>query len=110
MPKPHPTRDKFLKYLRQQLCHDTPWVDVSGVYLAEDVRNAIEKIRKMDPLLYKILNYYVKTRNPRMRIAEAVHYDSSTVKRKLDDAVDLVMSNMKDARIADPDQDEDEAI
>ena len=95
MPKPHSTRDKFLKYLRSGLAHDVPWVDVSGIYTSEDVRVAIKKIAQNDPLLHKILHYYITTRLPRNQIAEAVVYDSSTVKRKLDDGVDLIMHKLK---------------
>lgn len=95
MPKPHPTRDKFLKYLRGPLAHDNPWVDVSGVYLATEVRVAIKKLEASDPVLYKILNIYICTRNGRMEIAQKVDYDSSTVKRKLDQAADLVLQKLK---------------
>lgn len=102
MPKPHPIRDKFLKYLRGSYAHDMPWVDVSGVYLAYEVKSAIVALSKSDPVLYKILDYYMRTRMPRMRIAEAVHYDSSTVKRKLDEAVDVILQNLKNEGIEPP--------
>lgn len=97
MPKPHPIRDKFLKHLREKLAHDMPWVDVSGVYTADEVRVAVKQVADTDPLLHKILYYYMNTRMPRMRIAEAVHYDSSTVKRKLDEAVDVILQRLKNS-------------
>lgn len=97
MPKPHPIRDKFLKYLRRDLAHDMPWVDASGVYVSSEVRSAIKQVAQTDPLLHKILDYYMRTRMPRMKIADAVHYDSSTVKRKLDEAVDLILHHLKTA-------------
>jgi len=95
MPKPHPIRDKFLKYLRSDMAHDKLWVDASGVYTSNEVRDAVKRISRTDPLLHRIIDYYIRTRMPRMRIAEAVHYDSSTVKRKLDDAVDIVLQQLK---------------
>lgn len=95
MPKPHPVRDKFLKYLKGPMAHDTPWVDVSGIYFAAEVRKAIKKIAETDPLLHQIVDQYVRTRKPRMQIANSVSYDSSTVKRKLDEAADLILHNLK---------------
>lgn len=95
MPKPHIVRDKVLKYLRGPLAHDYPWVDVSGIYTAAEVRAAIKKISAGDPILHQIMDQYVRTRKPRMQIAQSVNYDSSTVKRKLDEAVDLLLHNLK---------------
>lgn len=97
MPKPHPVRDKFLKYLRGSYAHDMAWIDISGVYTSEEVRRATREVSKSDPVLHRILDYWIRTRLPRMRIADAVHYDSSTVKRKLDEAVDLILQNLKAA-------------
>jgi len=77
------------------MAHDKPWVDVSGVYTSNEVRAAVKRIGRTDPLLHRIIDYYIRTRMPRMRIAEAVHYDSSTVKRKLDEAVDIVLQQLK---------------
>lgn len=95
MPKPNPIRDKFLKYLRGNLAHDMPWYDVSGIYFARDVRVAVKQVAHTDPMLYRILHAYITTRNSRMEIARAVSFDSSTVKRKLDEAADIVLQNLK---------------
>lgn len=100
MPKPHPIRDQFLKYLRGGFAHDMPWIDRSGVFSSEEVRAAVKKVAESDPVLHRILDYYIRTRMPRMRIAEAVHYDSSTVKRKLDEAVDLIFQNLHNEELA----------
>jgi hypothetical protein len=63
--------------------------------MAHEVRAAIKKIAATDPILHQIIDQYVRTRKARMQIAQSVSYDSSTVKRKLDEAADLVMHNLK---------------
>ena len=99
MPAPHPSRDRFLKYLRQKLPHEMPWVDASDVYDATEVRKAIVQLSQTDQNLHRILDHFMRTKMARMRIAELTHYDSSTVKRKLDEAVDVILQNLKMNRL-----------
>jgi hypothetical protein len=71
-----------------------PWVDHVGAHLAGDVRRAIKKLERTDPVHHKILDHYMRSKAPRITIADAVSYDSSTVKRKLDEAVDIILQNL----------------
>lgn len=68
---------------------------MSAVFQEVEVRAAIKAISKTDPVLHNILDYYIRTRMSRIQIGEAVNYDSSTVKRKLDEAVDLILHQLK---------------
>lgn len=76
-----------------------PWVDASDVYHATEVRKAIIQLAQTDQNLHRILDHYMRTKSARMKIAELTHYDSSTVKRKLDEAVDVILQNLKMNRL-----------
>lgn len=95
MGKPNPIRSKFLKYLREQLPHGFYWIDAEGHYSPDEVRRAIRKLATGDPAHHSVLDSYIRTRKPRSEIAREKLYDSSTIKRKLDKAIDLVLQNLK---------------
>lgn len=98
MPSPNEIRGPFLKYLRKQLPHGRYWVDVEGVFSAAEVRAAIKRLEHKNPKLHRILDKYITNKAARSQIADSESYDSSTIKRKLDDALDLVLQNLKMVR------------
>lgn len=94
MPHPDEKRGKFIKYLRTQLPHNKFWIDGHEVFPPEDVRKVILSIEDSDPALSRILRKYTSTRNSRSKIAESENYDASTIKRKLDHALDMVLQEL----------------
>lgn len=91
MPAPHPARGAFLKYLREGFPYKYDHHYEGMIYPYEDIKTAISEIRKINYELNEALFYFTKSRLPRTKIAESMHVDSTTYKRKLNKACDLVM-------------------
>lgn len=92
MPAPHPMRGPFLKYLREKFPYKEDFTDTKGnVYSYDSIKTAIGEIRHMNFELNEALYYFTKSRLPRTQIADTMNVDSTTYKRKLNKACDLVM-------------------
>ncbi len=92
MPAPHPVRGPFLKYLREQFPYKQDFTDPKGnVYSYEQIKQGISEIRHVNYELNEALFYFTKSRLPRTQIADTMNVDSTTYKRKLNKACDLVL-------------------
>lgn len=94
MPAPNPRRDRVLKYLRHDFPHKATLRVDSDEYDYDQVKEAVYKLKDNDPDLLRVLCYHLYTHLPRVRIAEEVGFDPSTVKRKLNKAVDAIMQRL----------------
>lgn len=95
MPSPDPRRDLLLKYLRNDFPYQRNFEDWNKkTYDYTEVKDAVYSLKDNNPEINRILTYHLYTRLPRTRIAEEVGFDPSTVKRKLDQAADLVMQRL----------------
>lgn len=74
-------------------------VDVEFLY--EDVKDAIKNIEYNGPDIHRVLWAYLFTPLPRTGLADLCRFDSSTVKRKLDKAVDLIMQYLNNRDLLD---------
>jgi len=91
MPSPNARRDSFIKYLRNGYSHHEPWIDGWGYHSAEDVKVCIKELQETDEVLHSVLKLYTVSRMPRHLISARVNYDYSTVKRKLDQAIECIL-------------------
>lgn len=94
MPSPNPQRDSFLRYLREDFPLGEDWN--GGGWAApctkEQVREAIFRIKGGSPQLHGILWAFCYSGMSRGDIAERMGYESSTIKRKLDKACNIVLA------------------
>jgi hypothetical protein len=91
MPSPDTRRDSFIKYLRHGYSHHEPWIDGWGTHTAEEVKECIKGLSETDEILYTVLRLYTISRMPRHLISARINYDYSTVKRKLDQAIECIL-------------------
>lgn len=99
MPRPNPIRNSVLKYLKSDFPYKLDLV-VEGEkrpYAYDRVREAFEGFKDNDPIYYRILSTYCFTSLSRARAAEAIGFDSSTLKRYLDKAADIIMNRLNHA-------------
>ncbi len=84
MAKAHSGIDKFIKYLRQDFAwkQDFNCPETEEVYSHQQVKEALLKLKKTDPELYRMLSYLWQTKRTRNAIAEHLYCDSSTLRRK----------------------------
>lgn len=93
MARPHAGRDAFLKYLNEGFPWKQPYISPPDYqqFSAEEVEEALKYVKIANPVKYKILDTTMTTRRSRAEIASSLKYDTSTVKRYLNQAVDLVI-------------------
>ncbi len=77
--------------------------DEFEVFAYEDVKKAVFALRDNDPDILRILWYYIGTALSRTRIADEVDFDASTVKRKADRGIDLVLQKLRHGQLPPPD-------
>lgn len=94
MPTPNEIRGPFLKYLRQDLPHNKHYRSSENVFSPKEVRQALLSLQSKDPMRYRILHKYTHSRDSRSKIAESENYDASTIKRRLDQALDIVLQEL----------------
>lgn len=103
MPAPNPVTTSFKSYLKTQFCMPTrpPWLytgkDYEGNPLSvnvpyDAVKEAIRKMSLTDPMLYRMLEYAWKTNRTWDDIADAFYVDPSTVRRRVDRAIQIVFA------------------
>jgi hypothetical protein len=94
MPSPNARRDSFLKYLQSDLTYALPWVDEWGSHSPEEVKRAMRLLKQTDPEYYHVLHLYMTSRMTRQDMSNLIAYEYSTVKRKLDYAIDCILSRL----------------
>lgn len=94
MARPNVRRDSFLKYLQNGHPHSEPWIDEWGMHTAEEVKEALRILKQTDPLFYQVIHLYTTSRMTRYDMANVIAYEYSTVKRKLDYAIDCILSRL----------------
>lgn len=95
----HNIRQEFVKYMRTGYAYGETWSDKWGVHSSEDIRESVKRLAETDPVLYRILNLYTLSRMSRHRISVRIGYDYSTVKRKLDQAIDIILTMLANIEI-----------
>ncbi len=91
MPAPQPDRANFLLYLRNEFPYKMDLLTLQGETVSyEDIYNGMLAARDGDPTLYRILWLHTHTRLPRDYMVDLTYFDTSTVKRRLNAAIDLV--------------------
>jgi hypothetical protein len=92
-------RQEFVKYMRTGYAYGEEWTDLWGTHSSTDIRESIKRLSETDPMLYRVFNLYTLSRMSRHRIAVRLGYDYSTVKRKLDQAIDIVLTMLANLEI-----------
>lgn len=100
MPSPNTYRDSFIKYLRHCYPYGEPWIDAWGYHPATEVKAALKGLFSTDQTLYRIVHLYISSHMSRHALCTRVNYDYSTVKRKMDYAVDCILNRLANADIA----------
>jgi hypothetical protein len=104
MARPHSGHDAIIKYLKDG---DFAWKQPliappdHESFSAEQVKQSLEYVKICNPSKYKILDLTISTGRPRADIANALHLDTSTVKRYLNHAVDLLMIHLRYGNLID---------
>lgn len=93
MPAPNPNRNHILKYLRYEFPHSKPLSDPGSgkIFTVQEVKAALLSLAKSDPGYHRILYLWYNGRSSRLQIAAAAGMDSSTVKRRMDASVDIIL-------------------
>lgn len=94
MPSPNTHRDSFIRYLRSCYPYGEPWIDAWGYHPAVAVKDALRGLSTTDPILYRVVYLYTATHMSRHQICSRISYDYSTVKRKLDYAIDCTLNRL----------------
>ena len=94
MPSPNTHRDSFVRYLRNCYPYGEPWLDAWGYHEAIEVKQALKGLKETDPLLFRIIHLYTASHMTRHQVRTRISYDYSTVKRKLDYAVDCILNRL----------------
>lgn len=94
MPTPNQYRDTFVRYLRTAYPHGEPWIGPRGYRTAEQVTDALDGLKRTDRLLFQILHLFTATHLTRRDVCKRVGYEYSTIKRKVDSAVDCVLNRL----------------
>lgn len=97
MPSPDPIRNSVLKFLRASYPHKLDLVVDGQAYPYADVKKAVDGLKDNDPLLLRILSSYMFTALSRAKAADAIGFDSSTLKRHLNKAADIIMQRLNHA-------------
>lgn len=90
----HPGLSQFTEYLRRKF----PWKEnfecemVNETFTYEEVKQALRHLKTTDPALHRILEYRALSNRSRWDIAEALYIDSSTLKRKWNVAMNIMMN------------------
>ena len=100
MAKPNPILNAFMKYLRSEFPEQKN-LDLSDV-LREDlsrvkftyleVKEAILRLKTVDPELHRLLAYFWQSTRSRSDIADALHFDPSTVKRRANKGMGILLN------------------
>lgn len=97
MARPHSGHDHLLKYLKESFS----WKEVyvahpdGEEFSAEDVARALHYLSVANPEKYKILDLSISTGRSRSEISGSLHLDPSTIKRYLNQALDLIMIKLR---------------
>jgi len=90
----NPQRDKVFKYLRGGYEYKMVWIDATGIYTYEEVRAVLEALEKENSKAYHVMDYWIRTRISKVKIAKQLKCNPSTVKRQLDNLVDMFLARL----------------
>ena len=109
MPKPHPGRKSFLDYLKNEFPWEKDW-DARDIFVKDgksknpnkksedyifsyiEVKEALKRLARTDPTLYKYLNYWWLTHRTLSEISRGLDCDPSTFKRNSQKGVHTVIN------------------
>jgi hypothetical protein len=99
MAKPHIGIDSFTNYLSKGFPWKETWVispsgpeDETLEFTSTEVKEAIVRLKRTDPYLHKLLAYRWLTKRTRNDIANSQYMDPSTLKRKWDVAINIIVN------------------
>ena len=90
---PHPVRQSLLEYFRHRFSLRQDWKHpfTNEVYEHRRVREVLERYKHLNPENYRALWMLWTTQAPRSYIAEAFYVSGSTLRRRWDDAIDVLL-------------------
>ncbi len=91
MPAPQPDRANFLLYLRSEFPYKMDFSTLKGKTVPyQDIYNGMLKLRTENPELYRIMWLHTHTRLPRDYMVDLTWFDTSTVKRRINQAAETI--------------------
>jgi|688.fasta_scaffold1202849_1 hypothetical protein len=107
MARPNPVLNTFMKYLRSEFPEQGN-LDLSNVldenlsrvkFTYLEVKEAMLKFKTVDPDLHRLLAYFWQSTRSRNAIAEALHFDPSTVKRRANKAMGIILNYLVNSEV-----------
>jgi DNA-binding NarL/FixJ family response regulator len=97
MARPHSGHDYFLRYLKDGFSWKQTYVAIPDgeEFSAEKVAQALSYLKSANPTKYRILDLSISTGRSRSEISGSLHLDPSTIKRYLNQALDLIMLKLR---------------
>jgi hypothetical protein len=96
MPKPHPGIKYVLDYLRDRWPHEEDFTDqyTGKSFTAKEIYEALKRIEKTDPGISSVMYYWYRSRASKGDIASAKGVDPSTIKRRLNDGINMLLVDL----------------
>lgn len=91
----NPQIESFTKYLKNNFPFKENWeaAELLGEsFTYEEVREALKRLKTTDPLLHKNLGYRWQSTRSRNSIANSLYCDPSTLKRRWDKAIKIIIN------------------